>query len=72
MTDLLLGLVGALIVVATALITRFVVRRGTSPSARVLDKATSTHKVLIEEVDSILEGKTAEEDLAALINESLK
>jgi hypothetical protein len=72
MTDLLLGLVGGLIVVVTALVTRFLTRRGASPSARTLDKATSKHDVLVEEVETILEGKTPEEGLAALINEKMK
>ena len=72
MNDLLLGLVGGFIVVVTALITRLVVGRGASPSAKVLDKATSKHEVIVEEVEAILEGKTPEEGLAALINERLK
>ena len=72
MTDLLLGLVGGLIVVVTALVTRYLTRRGASPSAKALDKATSKHDVLVEEVETILEGKTPEEGLAALINERLK
>jgi len=72
MTDLLLGLVGGLIVVVTALVTRYLTRRGASPSAKALDKATSKHDVIVEEVETILEGQTPEEDLAELINERLK
>jgi hypothetical protein len=72
MSDLLLGLVGGLIVVVTAWVTRLLSKRDASPSDRALDKAASLHKVNVEEVEEILEGKTPEEGLAALINEKMK
>jgi hypothetical protein len=72
MRDLLLGLVGGLIVVVTAWVTRLLSKRDASPSEKALDKAATLHKVNVEEVEEILEGKTPEEGLAALINEKMK
>ena len=72
MTDLLLGLVGGLLVVVTAWVTRLLSKRDASPSEKALDKAAALHEVHVEEVEEILEGKTPEEGLAALINEKIK
>ena len=70
MTDLLLGLIGGLVVVVTAFVTRFLTKRDASPSNKVVDKAAVVHEAKVEEVEEILEGPTPEEGLAALINES--
>lgn len=72
MTDLLLGLVGGLLVAVTAWVTRLLSKRDASPSEKALDKAAALHEVHVEEVEEILEGKTPEEGLAALINEKIK
>lgn len=73
MTELLLGLVGGLIVVVTALVTRFFSKGGdASPTQKVVDKAAVVHEKRVKEVEEILEGKTPEEGLAALINEKIK
>jgi len=71
MTELLLGLVGGLIVVVTALVTRFFSKGGgASSTQKVVDKAAVVHEKRVEEVEEILEGKTPEEGLAAIINEA--
>jgi hypothetical protein len=69
--DLLIGLGGGLLVAAVAWITSFSKRKA-SQSKRVIAKATASHEANVEEVEEILEGKTPEEGLAALINERLK
>ena len=71
MRDLLLGLGGGLLVAAVAWITSFSKRKA-SQSKRIIAKATASHEANVEEVEEILEGKTPEEGLAALINERLK
>jgi len=71
MTELLLGLVGGLIVVVTAFVTRFFSKGGDASYAKkVVDKTAVVHEKRVEEVEEILEGKTPEEGLAAIINEA--
>jgi hypothetical protein len=73
MSELLLGLVGGLIVVVTAFVTRLLSRSGDASSTqKVVDKAVTSHEAKVEEVEEILKGKTPEEGLAAIINESFK
>jgi hypothetical protein len=73
MSELLLGLVGGLIVVVTAFVTRLLSKGGDASSTqKVVDKAVTSHEAKVEEVEEILKGKTPEEGLAAIINESFK
>ncbi len=71
MSELLLGLLGGVIVVVTAFVTRFLSKRDASHSGRVIEKAVTSHEAKVEEVEEILDGPTPEEDLADLINEKL-
>ena len=71
MTELLLGLVGGLIVVVTAFVTRLLSKGGDASSTqKVVDKAAVVHEKRVEEVEEILEGEKPEEGLAAIINEA--
>ena len=70
MRELLLGLVGGVILVVTAWVSRSC-SRDESPSQRALDRATSSPEEEVEVVEEILEGDSPEEDLSALINEKL-
>jgi hypothetical protein len=73
MSELLLGLVGGVIVVVTAFVTRLLSKGSDASSAKkVVDKAVTSHEAKVEEVEEILKGKTPEEGLAAIINESFK
>ena len=73
MSELLLGLVGGVIVVVTAFVTRLLSKgSGASFETKVVATAVTSHEAKVEEVEEILKGKTPEEGLAAIINESFK